>query len=232
MNEKTENSIKHWPEDERPRERLIKFGSAALSDAQLMGILIGSGDRQSQKSAVDLGRDLLRSFGNLYNLERASITELCEVKGIGPAKATQIKAALEVGKRMSAQTGGVKVKMLCARDFVDQYAPFLRHLKKEVVKAVLLDIKSQVIKDINISEGSLNSSIVHPREVMTPAIKESAASLTLIHNHPSGDPSPSQSDIEITQRLRKAGEIIGIKLLDHIIIGGLNYYSFSEEGLI
>jgi len=232
MNEKTETSIKHWPEDERPRERLIKLGSGTLSDAQLLGILIGSGDRQAKKSAVDLGRDLLKSFGGFYNLDRASITELCEVKGIGPAKATQIKAALEVGKRMAAQSGGIKIKMLCARDFADQYGPFLRNLKKEVVKAVLLDMKSQVIKDITISEGSLNSSVVHPREVMVPAIKESAASLVLIHNHPSGDPSPSQSDLEITHRLQKAGEIIGIKLLDHIIIGGLDYYSFAEEGLI
>ncbi len=232
MNEKIETSIKHWPEDERPRERLIKFGSTTLSDAQLLGILIGSGDRQAKKSAVDLGRDLLKAFGSFYNLDRAAIAELCQVKGIGPAKATQIKAALEVGKRMAAETGGVKIKMQCARDFVDQYAPFLRHLKKEVVKAVLLDIKSQVIKDLNISEGSLNASIVHPREVMAPAIKESAASLVLIHNHPSGDPSPSQSDLEITHRLQKAGEIIGIKLIDHIIIGGLDYYSFAEEGLI
>jgi len=232
MSGTNKTSIKHWPEDERPRERLIKYGGSTLSDAQLLGILIGSGDRRQRKNALDLSRDLLKLFGNFYKLDLASVSELCQIKGIGAAKAAQIKAALEVGKRMASQIGGAKIRMQSAQDFVHHFAPFLRNLKKEIVKVVLLDPKLQVIKDLTISEGSLNASIVHPREVMIPAIKESAASFVLIHNHPSGDPNPSQQDVEITHRLTKTGDIIGIKMIDHIIIGGNGYYSFAEGGLI
>ncbi|OGW20499.1 MAG: hypothetical protein A3K09_01005 [Nitrospinae bacterium RIFCSPLOWO2_12_FULL_47_7] len=225
-------SIKNWPEDERPRERLIKHGGDKLSDAHLLGILIGSGDRSSKKNAVDLSRDLLNAFGDFRRLDTASINELCSIKGIGAAKAAQIKAALEVGKRMASQMSGSKLTLRSSGDFVGHYGPFLRNLKKEVVKVVLLNPKLKVIKDVNISEGSLNASIVHPREVMIPAIKESAAFIVLIHNHPSGDPTPSHADIEITHRVIKTGEIIGIKLVDHIIIGDNRHYSFADEGLV
>ena len=232
MADHKDTSIKSWPEDERPRERLIKFGEDKLSDAHLLGILIGSGDKQSKKNAVDLALDLLNKFGGLQELDSATINEMCQIKGIGPAKAVQVKAALEIGKRLTAKNTGPRVKMLCSQDFVDYFSPFLRRLKKEVVKIALLNPKLHIIKDITISEGSLNSSIVHPREVMIPAIKESAASIVLIHNHPSGDPSPSQQDMEITHRISKTGQIIGIKLLDHIIIGDGNFYSFADEGLL
>ncbi len=226
------SSIKNWPKDERPRERLIKFGPDVLSDAQLLGILIGSGDHKSQKNAIDLSRDLLKEFGNFHKLDAASIGELNKIRGIGPAKAAQIKAALEVGKRMASQLSGANVAMRCSQDFALRFEPFLRNLKKEVVKVVLLNPKLKIINDVTISKGSLNASIVHPREVMIPAIKESAASIALIHNHPSGDPTPSQADVEITHRLIKTGEIVGIKLVDHIIIGDKKYYSFADEGLI
>jgi len=232
MAKSDKSSIKHWPEDERPRERLIKYGEDKLSDAHLLGILIGSGDRSTRKNAIDLSLDLLKVFQNFYQLDQASVTELCQVKGIGLAKAAQIKAALEVGKRMSSQISGKKEKLATSRCFVEHYAPFLKNLKKEIVKVVLLNPKLYVIKDLTISEGSLNASIVHPREVMIPAIKESAASFVLLHNHPSGDPTPSQQDIEITHRLNKTGQIIGIKMLDHIIIGDNSFYSFSDEGLL
>jgi len=226
------SSIKNWPEDERPRERLIKYGEDKLSNAHLLGILIGSGDRTSQKNAVDLSRDLLNIFDDFNKIDQASITELCEVKGIGLAKAAQIKAALEVGKRMSSQSSGKKEKMTTSRCFVEHYTPFMKNLKKEIVKLVLLNPKLFVIKDLTISEGSLNASILHPREVMIPAIKESAASFAVIHNHPSGDPSPSQQDMEITHRLNKTGQIIGIRMVDHIIIGDNKFFSFSDEGLL
>ena len=232
MGKEDASSIKHWPEDERPRERLAKFGGDALSDAQLLAILIGSGDRGAKKNAIDICRDLLKEFGNLNSLDRASIHELCQVKGIGMAKATQIKAALEVGKRMASNRSGNQTKMTTSRAFVDYFAPFLKNLRKEVVKVALLNNKLHIIKDIVVSEGSVDTSIVHPREVMIPAIQESATKIVLIHNHPSGDPSPSQADIEITHRVSKAGEIIGIKLLDHIIIGGNDFYSFADEGMI
>lgn len=232
MGNEDSSSIKHWPEDERPRERLAKFGGDTLSDAQLLAILIGSGDRGANKNAIDICRDLLKMFDNLNSLDRASIHELCQVKGIGLAKAAQIKAALEVGKRMASTRSGNKKKMTTSRALVDYFAPFLKNLRKEVVKVALLNNKLHIIKDFVISEGSVDSSIVHPREVMIPAIKESATKIVLVHNHPSGDPSPSQADIEITHRVNKAGEIIGIKLLDHIIIGGTEYYSFADEGMI
>ncbi|GJL78584.1 MAG: hypothetical protein NPINA01_15730 [Nitrospinaceae bacterium] len=232
MGNHSDSSIKHWPEDERPRERLIKFGEDKLSDAHLLGILIGSGDRSAKKNAIDLSRDLLNVFSNFYQIDQASVTELCQVKGIGAAKAAQIKAALEVGKRLSSQSSGKKEKMATSRCFVEYYSPFMKHLKKEIVKVVLLNPKLYMIKDLTISEGILNASIVHPREVMIPAIKESAASFALIHNHPSGDPSPSQQDIEITHRLNKTGQIVGIQMVDHIIIGDNKYFSFSDEGLL
>ena len=133
---------------------------------------------------------------------------------------------------MASTRSGNSKKMNTSRALVDYFAPFLQNLRKEVVKVALLNNKLHIIKDIVISEGSVDTSIVHPREVMIPAIKESATKIVLIHNHPSGDPSPSQADIEITHRVSKAGEIIGIKLLDHIIIGGTEFYSFADEGMI
>ncbi len=232
MADHSPSSIKNWPEDERPRERLIKYGEDKLSDASLLGILIGSGDRTTKKNAIDLSRDLLSMFSDFYRIDQASITELCKVKGIGLAKAAQIKAALEVGKRMSAQSSGKKIKMATSRCFVEHFSPFMKNLKKEIVKLVLLNPKLFVIKDMTISEGSLNASILHPREVMIPAIKESAASFAVVHNHPSGDPSPSQQDMEITHRLNKTGQIIGIRMVDHIIIGDNKFFSFSDEGLL
>jgi DNA repair protein RadC len=232
MADHSHSSIKNWPEDERPRERLIKYGEDKLSDASLLGILIGSGDRTANKNAIDLSRDLLNMFNDFYSIDQASVTELCKVKGIGLAKAAQIKAALEVGKRMSSQSSGKKVKMQTSRCFVEHYTPFMKNLRKEIVKLVLLNPKLFVIKDLTIFEGSLNSSVLHPREVMIPAIKESAALFAVIHNHPSGDSSPSQQDMEITHRLNKTGQIIGIKMADHIIIGDNNFFSFSDEGLL
>ncbi len=229
---KNKSAIKYWPEDERPRERLIRYGSNTLSDAHLLGILIGSGDRRSKKNAVDLSRDLLNVFGSLENIDQATVNEICQVKGIGSAKAAQIKAALELGKRMSSKPASIKTKLKSSQAFVEQFSPFLKNLKKEVVKIVLLDNKLQLIKDLTISEGSLNASIVHPREVMIPAIRESAASFALVHNHPSGDPSPSQKDIEITHRLNQTGKIVGIPMVDHIIIGGNGFFSFADEGLL
>ena len=157
---------------------------------------------------------------------------MCQGKGIDSAKAAQIRAALEMGKRMASKPTSIKIKFKFIRAFLDQFSPFLKNLKKEIVKIVLLDPKLQYIKDLAILEGSLNASIVHPREVMIPAIRESAASFALIHNHPSGDPTPSQQDFEITHRLNKTGNIIGIHMVDHIIIGGNGFFSFADEGLL
>jgi DNA repair protein RadC len=152
---------------------------------------------------VDLSQNLLSAFGTLENLNQATGTEICQIKDIGGAKAAQIKAPLEVGKRMASKTTGVKIKLKFSQAFVEKFFPFLRNLKKEIVKIVLLGPKLQLIEDLNISKGSLNVVIVQPRKVMTPTIQESATSFPLIHNHPNGKPTPSQKYFEVTDRLNQ-----------------------------
>ena len=223
-------AIKDWPEDERPRERLIKYGAESLSDAQLLAIILRIGNKA--KSAVDLARTLISKFENFRSMDSLSISELCKEKGIGTAKAAQIKAAFEIGKRMLSSNSELKKGFTCSDDVISHYIPLMKNLKKEIFKTVLLDSKNKIIRDVTISEGSLTASIVHPREVFNPAIKNSAAAVILIHNHPSGDPSPSREDIEITQRLVKSGEIVGIKVLDHIIIGDGRHFSFLDKKMI
>ena len=222
-------TIKNWPEEDRPRERLVNSGAESLTDTQLLAIILRIGDKSGNKSALDIGRELLTKFGNFRNIDLLSVKEICSIKGIGIAKATQIKAALEIGKRMSSQYGNRREQFKSSEDVVKRYIPLMRNIKKEIFKIVLLDSKNKILKDIMISQGSLTSSLVHPREVLNPAIKESAASIILIHNHPSGDPLPSQDDIEITQRLRQAGDIVGVKVLDHIIIGETSHFSFVDQ---
>jgi len=224
--------IKNWPEDERPRERLIKFGAETLSHAQLLAIILRTGDRVAGKNALDMARDLLKQFGGFRELESAGINEIVHVKGIGIAKAAQIKAALEMGKRMLSIDRIKNNRFITSRDVADYYQSAMKGLKKEMFKTVLLDSKNCFIKDFIVSEGSLTESIVHPREVFNSAVKESAAAVILVHNHPSGDPAPSKEDRSITTRLMKAGKILGINVLDHIIIGRSGYFSFSDEKLM
>lgn len=225
-------TIKNWPEEDRPRERLVDKGPESLTDAQLLAIILRVGDKAGKKSALDLGRELLTTFGDFRQLDLLSVRELCAIKGIGLAKAAQVKAALEIGKRMSSQYGGKKKQFRSSEDVVNYYIPLMRNIKKEIFKIILLDSKNKILKDILISQGSLTSSLVHPREVLNPAIKESAASIILIHNHPSGDPTPSQDDIEITHRLKQACDIVGIKVLDHIIIGEKSHFSFVDRKML
>jgi DNA repair protein RadC len=228
-------AIKDWPEDERPRERLKKYGAESLSDAQLLAIILRTGDKTSGRSAVDLAMALIGKFGDFRSMDTLSILELRsvkDIKGIGDAKAAQIKAAFEIGRRMLSGGSVSKILFRSSEDVVNYYIPLMKNLKKEIFKAVLLNNKNKIIRDVNVSEGILTASLVHPREVFNPAIKESAASIILVHNHPSGDPSPSQEDIEITQRLVKSGEIVGIKVLDHIIIGDGRHFSFLDKKMI
>jgi DNA repair protein RadC len=229
-----QRAIKQWPEDERPRERLMKFGAEALSEAQLLAIVLSTGDAASGQSALDLARQLLQLFGGLRALDAASVAELCQTKGIGPAKATTIKAAFELGKRLSGEPAQRKIKVTTPQDLVKYFQPRLQHLRKEIFKAVLLDTKHQMLKDVTVSEGSLSASLVHPREAFLPAIKESAAAVIFLHNHPSGDPTPSAEDKELTQRLAEVGRLVGISVLDHIIIGTGNpgYLSFRDAELL
>jgi DNA repair protein RadC len=227
-------AIREWPEDERPRERLMKLGAEALSEAQLLAIVLATGEASSGQSAIDLALHLIHAFDGLRALDAASIAELCQIKGIGPAKATSIKAALELGKRLSGEPPRRQLKITSPQDLVTYFQPRLQHLRKEVFKAVLLNTKHHMLKDVTISEGSLSASLVHPREAFLPAIKESAAAVIFLHNHPSGDPTPSPEDKELTVRLAEVGHLVGIHVLDHIIIGSgaPGYISFRDTGLL
>jgi DNA repair protein RadC len=229
--------IKNWPQGERPREKLIQYGCANLSDAELLALVLGSGDPASSLSAVDLGRELLLEFKALRCLADASCAELQRVKGVGPAKATSLKAALELARRVNFK----ELRPIESTTRFTSAAQIFEHLnldyefrnvRKEHFMALLLDGKNRIMKRVQISEGSLNQSIVHPREVFNVAVRESAAAIILLHNHPTGDPAPSPEDLEVTRRLGEAGELMGIKVLDHIIIGEETFYSFAERGHI
>lgn len=219
------------PLSERPRERLINDGPESLSDADLIGIIIRDG--QPNRTAVDLARMLISRHGSLRNLANRTIKELCEIPGIGEAKAAQIKAALTIGIRMSKEAGLQRGDPLSSSESVfKSYHAKLRDKRHEEFHVILLDRKNRVIQEVRVSVGSLSASIVHPREVFNHAVSHSAAAIVCIHNHPSGDPTPSKEDLEITKRLQEAGKTLGIPLLDHLIIGEQRYFSFADEGLL
>lgn len=225
--------IKDLPREARPRERMQKYGAAALSDAELLALLIRTGTKA--ESALVLAQRVLKGDGGKTGLEfvaEASLEELSKVKGIGLAKAVQIKAAVELGRRISSCFKDYDVVISSPVDVKKLLMEEMRYLDKEYFKVVMLNVKNRVISVENISIGSLNSSIVHPREVFKPAIKRSSAAVILVHNHPSGDTTPSREDIEITRRLVEAGKILGIEVLDHIIFGNSDYLSFKEKGLL
>ena len=222
-------SIKTWPEGERPRERLLKYGVDNMSDAHLLAIILRTGG--GGKSAIDLAIEILNAFGDLKGIENASSGEFGPFKGVGSAKVAQLKASFELGRRLLE---GPREKGPVFATGHDVYRHFrgLKDLKKEVFRCAMLDAKNRMFKDCRVSEGTLTQSLIHPREAFRDAIKESAASVIFVHNHPSGDPSPSREDIGITERLVHVGEIVGIRVLDHIIIGDEKYTSMMEKGYI
>ena len=224
------SAIKDWPEDERPRERLIKHGAEALSDAQLLAILLRTGHRR--QNALGLAMKIIGQFGGLLPLSQASITELCKIRGMGPAKAAQLRAALELGRRSVSSPLHAGVKIRSSQDIYRHYHAHLRGLKHEMFKVILLDGKNRILRETTISEGSLTVSIVHPREAFNPAVRHSAGAVIFIHNHPSGDPTPSREDHELTKRLVACGDLLGIKVLDHLIVGDGRYYSFADRGCL
>ncbi len=228
-----EGGIKEWPEDERPREKMRRQGAESLTNAELLALIIRTGDPGTGQSAIDLGRELIARFGeNLRELGSADLTEITAIKGVGPAKATGIKAAFTLASRFQARRLEHLDRFTSPRQVFDYFHHEFRDRRKEYFLTLLLDGKNRIIRRVQISEGSLNQSIVHPREVFSPAVRESAAAMILVHNHPTGDPTPSGEDIAITRRLKEAGDIMGIKVLDHIIIGDGEYLSFVEKGLI
>ena len=223
-------ALKDLPAEERPRERLHAYGARALTTAELIAILIRTGN--AQRSAVSLGEFLLAEFGSIQGVATASAEQLAAVKGLGTAKAAQIKAAIEFGNRLSLFTEEGRPSIGGPRDVSNLLMPDLRYQKKEHLKSLLLDTKNRVLAIKTVSIGDLSSSIVHPREVYKDAVLASAASIIIAHNHPSGDPTPSAEDVAVTKRLIQSGEIMGIDLLDHIVLGDGTFVSLKERGLI
>lgn len=221
--------IKEWPKDERPRERLMKYGAETLSDAQLLAVILRTGS--GEKGVLSLSLALLDSFGTLRGMDAASVVELSSVRGLGMAKIAQIKASFELGKRLMSESQEGPL-FSSSRALFSYFAPRFKTLKKEYFVAVLLDIKNRLIREHRISEGTLTNSLIHPREAFREAVREAAASVIFVHNHPSGDPTPSRDDVVVTERLKGAGEIIGINVLDHVIIGDGKYVSLKEKGIL
>jgi DNA repair protein RadC len=221
--------LSRWPRGEGPRERLLSGGAADLSTAQLLAVLLRTGGRRGQ-TALELSRVLLNHFGDIRELAHASPEELQAIPGLGPAGAAVIAAALDLGRRAWPDTGAGRDAFSSAAAAAAWLMPRLSHLRKEQFLALLLDGKNRLIRQVRISEGSLTSSVVHPREAFLPAVRASAAGVIFAHNHPSGDPTPSSEDIAVTGQLREAGRILGINVLDHLIIGAGVYRSLAEEG--
>jgi len=223
-------TIHDLPISERPRERLQKFGVEALSAQEILALILGRGI--AGESVMVTAQRLLSQFGSLKGIASASVEELSQVKGIGIAKASQIKAAFELANRVEGYSeAGDKPVVKTPDDVVGLVRVRLKGKKKEHFLALLLDTRNQLIKVAEISVGSLDGSLVHPREVFKEAISATAASVVFAHNHPSGDPTVSEDDIRLTKRLAEAGEIVGIDVLDHIIIGDKNFLSLKREGL-
>jgi DNA repair protein RadC len=222
------STLKDYPVEMRPREKMIRMGSGALSDSELLAILIGSGT--AEQSALDLAQELLKEGGMRF-LAQACVEDLMVgFLGVGKAKACQIKAAVELGKRISAsnlaESPVVRTPQEAARLVLDE----MSHLDREQFRVMNLNTRSQVLAVDIVSIGSLSSSPVHPREVFKMSLKRSAASVILFHNHPSGDTKPSEADVNVTLRLREAGKILGIEVLDHLIIGYNTFLSMKENG--
>ncbi|MCG2690995.1 DNA repair protein RadC [Candidatus Parcubacteria bacterium] len=222
-------TIHDLPKEERPRERLVKFGEQALSVQELLQLILGRGI--AGESVAVTAQKLLSQFGSLQRLAEASIEELSLIKGIGLAKATQIKAVFEIGRRLSTQAPPYKSKELTDPKKVYQLIKSkLKDYHKEHFYIIALNSRNYSLAEVSV--GSLNASIVHPREVFAEAIKSKAASVMFVHNHPSGDPEPSEDDLIITKRLAEAGKILGIEVVEHVIVTNKNYLSFKEKGLI
>lgn len=213
---------------DRPRERLLREGRGALSPAELIALVLRTGI--PNLSALSVATALIERFGSLEGIARAGRAELNMASGIGPAKIASLWAAFEIGMRLARAPLVPGTKLDSPEQVHAHYGPRLRHLRQEIFLGLLLDTRHRLICEVEVSRGSLNQSIVHPREVFAPALRESAAAILVIHNHPSGDPSPSRDDREITRRLVKAGEILGIQVVDHVIIGAQEYCSFARAG--
>jgi DNA repair protein RadC len=225
-------TIKEWPEEDRPREKLLDKGAEALTDAELLAIILRTGNASTSESALDHARALLIQFGGLKGIDGAPVRELNAIKGIGPAKTAQLKAGLEIGRRLGQEKWETGRALRSSEDVFRHFRERLEKEKREIFYVVLLTNKNRKIREVKVSEGSLTASLVHPREVYNPVIRESAAAVIFVHNHPSGDPAPSPEDVDITRRLKEVGEVMGVRVLDHVVIGHGRYFSFSDRGML
>lgn len=226
-------TIKELPESERPYEKCETYGPQSLSDAELLAVIIRTGTKNLR--AIDLAINVLSySSANpgLKGLNYLSMKELTQISGIGRVKAIQLLCLTELTKRMSKEVHKDKLKFTTPKSVADYYMQDMRHLLKEQVLLLMLDSKSKYIKDVVMSSGTVNASIMPVREILIKALKEEAVNIILVHNHPSGDPSPSSEDIRVTKRMKEAGNLVGITLMDHIIIGDNKYISLKEQGLL
>lgn len=220
--------LKDVPKAERPRERLLQYGSTHLSNKELIALLLGSGTRN--ESVLDLANRVLMHFEGLKLLKEATIEELTAIKGIGPARGVIMLAALELGERLNKYKPTERYVVRSPEDGADYVMEEMRTLDQEHFIALFLNTKNQIIHSQTIFIGTLNSSVVHPREIFREAVRRSSASIIVAHNHPSGDPTPSPEDINVTKRLVKAGKIMGIEVLDHLVIGDGRFISLKEKG--
>jgi DNA repair protein RadC len=226
--------IREMPQDERPREKLAANGPAALSDPELIAILLRTGIAGA--NAIEVARELLKQFGSLSGLSRCNVDELAKIRGVGFAKAVQLVAAFGLGQRLARET--LSKQKIDSPELVNELVGAeMRRLRKESLRVVLLDTRYHLIRVEEVSLGSVNESIAHPRDIFHPAVASSAYAVIVVHNHPSGDAAPSQADHSLTRRLAEAAELLQIKLLDHIIIGApgdgdAGYFSFKEAGVL
>ncbi len=227
--ERRRYTIKQLPPELRPRERLLEAGPSALSDGELLGLLFGIGSRE--KTAVELAGEVISEAGGLHGLYEVSVHELMQVNGIGEAKACIILAAVELGRRIGQVRNPGRPVVSSPADVARLLRGRIANLDRENFVVVLLNTKNEVIETSTVSVGTLSASLVHPREVFKPAVRASAASVILAHNHPSGKVEPSKEDREVTRRLGEAAAILGIEVLDHIIVGD-GYFSLKEHGML
>jgi DNA repair protein RadC len=225
------SGIKSWAEDDRPREKLMAKGRSVLSDAELLAILIGSGT--TKLSAVDVGKLMLQGVGNDLNaLARESVQQLCRHPGIGPAKAITVVAALELGRRRKEADAAPRNTITCSRDIYNLMRPHLLDLPHEEFWIILLNRANVVMRKAAISRGGVAGTVADPKMIFKEALEQLASSIILVHNHPSGNRNPSGADIQLTKKLKEAGNFLDLPILDHLIFAEQGYYSFADEGIL
>ena len=226
--------VSQWPDGERPWQKLLSMGPGALSDAEILSVLIGRGTRLGNEvvTSVDIGRELLRRFETMAGISDRPILELTDAPGIGRQTAARLAAAIEVGRRIESGRSGKRVRVQGPEDVAAVYGPLMRDLKTEIFKIVFLNTANVIAGDETVSVGGLSAAIVEPRAIFRSAIGRNAAAIIALHNHPSGNPEPSRADIKITRQIASAGDLMGVPLHDHLIIAGAGYTSLAERGVL